>query len=351
MSFLISCRKPQETYFLYIFYFMLLVILGGIINIIFNYINNKIFPNTNNANDTSDIKKENQLILKFIRYIAFSLFFIPEFKNNLSKKNKNSNFKYNYKFEDIANIGFTSLFFLIDDFINIFDYNSNSKNERLFSNNHAIFYFFSFIFSILIFKKNNHIHQYISIIIIIILAIYRIIIKSIYNLNNNLLNIVMLLSINIVDSFSMAFIYANFKIVMEKYFFSYYKTLYIFGFINGIIILIIYLILSYIPCKEKNLFCQIGYNDHYYFDNIMSFFHSHNWLQIINIFVCNLISSFNFIFIIAINYKFTICHSFFIIQFSELTMTLTELSSYKNKIISSSILICCILEILILWIK
>lgn len=104
------------------------------------------------------------------------------------------------------------------------------------------------------------------------------------------------------------------KGLMQFKFFSPYKVCYTFGIINGIIILIIYFIVSEFKCKKESLFCKVKYNDEFYFDNIFAIIHGYNIGQIfllIGLGICLGIA--RLIFNIIINY-YSVCHIFVFLQ-------------------------------------
>ena len=121
---------------------------------------------------------------------------------------------------------------------------------------------------------------------------------------------------------------------MEYKYFSPYKVTYIFGFINSILLVAIYFIVSYIPCNcnyslicdaKDNIYfseyikiCNLLYKDNkYYFDNIYSAF---NFVEpnnimikiiiiILIIFYSILLGAFSLLINIVIN-NYTVLHIF-----------------------------------------
>ena len=60
-------------------------------------------------------------------------------------------------------------------------------------------------------------------------------------------------------SFLSSINYGLFKTLMNKYYFSPYKLSYVIGLINMIILIIICIILTFIPCNEyTKFFCRIA---------------------------------------------------------------------------------------------
>jgi hypothetical protein len=112
----------------------------------------------------------------------------------------------------------------------------------------------------------------------------------------------------ILSSITNAIYYGYFKIFMDKYFFSPYKVLYLFGILNVFIFTVYCLISTYIPCNN-NYYCFIEYNNKYYLDNIKNFFNNDSSLIIIFTLI-NIYSSFSDIFLIMIVQSYTLCHTF-----------------------------------------
>ena len=115
---------------------------------------------------------------------------------------------------------------------------------------------------------------------------------------------------------------------MEYKYFSPYKATYIFGFINSILLLTIYFIVSNIPCncyyslicdsEEKNYLnkriniCNLLYNERHYFDNIYSSFNLGDEIipKIVFVFFYSiLLGAFSLLINIVIN-NFTVLHIF-----------------------------------------
>ena len=94
---------------------------------------------------------------------------------------------------------------------------------------------------------------------------------------------------------------------MEIKYFTPYRVLYIFGFINSFLLLIIYFIVSFIPCD--NFVCYLEYDNKKYFDNIFSAFEVNIKIIIGFIFTLICLGVANFL-IYYIIHKYTICHIF-----------------------------------------
>ena len=327
------------TFIIYIF----LYLYGYITYIIFKY-NNKLEEIENNKNN---------LMFILIGVFLQSLFFIPElFIKRFSSSNNNTfkEIKYNFKFKDILTIIFVDIILLINIFIK-FLFLIKTKIEILSGIESNIFYISIFFMTILLFKKNYYIHQYISIIIIILLGI----IESIFNFfqedsEDIIFNeIIIELSLYLINNIAFSFYLGYFKIFMEKYYFSPFKIFYLFGMINTLIILIILFIISYIPCEES-LFCNIKYKNKYYFDNIYAYFTNNDFSIILYNFLSYLISSsYDFIFIITIhNYPF--CYVFFPQKVYEFLKDLYEIFINKNIYKKYFLIITNILEFILILI-
>ena len=183
--------------------------------------------------------------------------------------------------------------------------------------------FFLFIFSIIFYHKKFYKHQYFSIIALLIshLALLSIQYKSfkVETLYYSLFQIV----VSIFDSIFIIYI----KELMEYKFLSPYRTLYIFGIINFILLLIIYFIVSFIKCNYY--FCYLNFNNNNYFDNIFSVFDKLD----INIILLMLFSSILFGLLSLFNYiiinNYTVCHLSLFTQNGNI-ITLFNMNNKKN---------------------
>ena len=256
----ISFEKPPKKYLLLVFYYFIFSILCNLIKSIFNIW----------IEESDTDKRENYIIETFIFSIGISLLFIPELflKKKSFQSNKTSDFKYKYKIKDIFFIGLIYLLILLHNFGNIFleAYILERTKEEILSYFYSLDYLFIFIISILYFKNTHYKHQYISLSIIIILTIIRNLIKlgqyNFFSFNGK--DIIIESFLIILKSSTNSLFNAFFKILIEKYYFSIYKILYLFGFINAIIFLILIFIFTYIPCGQ-NFLCSIEYDNKFYF--------------------------------------------------------------------------------------
>ena len=123
-----------------------------------------------------------------------------------------------------------------------------------------------------IFKMTYYKHQKIAILIIIIIGVIRsIITMSIFDKFNY-----KQLLIEIFIHSGDAIIYGYIKALMEFKYFSPFQCCYLFGIVNTPLIIIVYFIVSHIPCNNKFL-C----GEKKYFDNIYSLFDIFNFNELI----------------------------------------------------------------------
>ena len=169
----------------------------------------------------------------------------------------------------------------------------------------SIEFIFLFLISLIIFKKRYYKHQYISILFIIILEMIRYIIKpnNISGFKQNYdrkdkygnetmpyighqrtINSWYEFFFQIVRATIDAIFIGYCKFLMEVKFFSPYKVTYLFGLICLVIILIIYIILSFISVEEKNKYNFIKYKGKYYIENLFSVFCDFTFLQFLGLF-------------------------------------------------------------------
>ena len=151
------------------------------------------------------------------------------------------------------------------------------------------------------------------------------------------------LSFQIIIGLFEAIIFTYSKYLMEIKFFSPYKATYIFGFINGIITLILLIIISYFSVGSLGL-VESKYS-YYYFDNYYFIFDNFNIGQIILIFFSTIFLGINkLIFNITINY-FTVCHLFLLFPVIEFSTNIKQEILNKFGIVPLLIInICDVLE-------
>ncbi len=131
------------------------------------------------------------------------------------------------------------------------------------------------------------------------------------------------------------------KILFEKYYFSLYKVTYLVGVINGIIVIIIYIIISIKPIEKNNIFGTVEYEGKYYFDNINSFFNGYNLGEIIFYFIYYIINSIrDFIMINIIIENYSISYIFLPFNVISILGNIIEIFKYYDFEIS---LICLLI--------
>ena len=310
----ISCGKCDKRYFKLLFFFILLNII--IIILTGKYITN-VF-----------------LLKPLLIYIGMALCFIPELILKKKSQNKNEteiteindNRKMKGYIENIYNdlsdkiekrdyihIIFISLVLILIDFIKIF----LRKKEKC---DDAQYYFtelpFLLIISIYFYNINFYKHQYLSIIILTFSGFIQYIIKILYYYKptSNFIDIIIDFFLQIIIGLGEAIYFSYVKSLIQFKFCSPYKVCYIFGIINGIIILIIYFIVSEFKCSGESLLCSVKYKGDYYFDNIYAVFTSYNIGQFILCFLLSIcFCSIKIIFNLIINY-YSVCHIFLFLQ-------------------------------------
>ena len=308
--------------------------------------------------------RTNKLLPSTLIYIGQFLCFIPII---ISKKynNKKSSAK-NYKspieivyifnnsnnfitFKDKILIIIVCFLTLINDIINIL-INYLIKIGNILFNQEFYFmeYLLLFLISKSIFKLNYYKHQNYSIIFIILFGLLKYLAKlySEKNLVNNYKEIILVLLLQILQTFIDSYIIGNVKILMEYKYLSPYLICSTFGLINGFITIISYFIVTYIPCN--NNFCELIYNNEYYFDNIYSIFDNIYPIEIFLYIYTIFQSGIYQILIYTIVNDFTICHIFLFYQIIEFADSFIEIFSTNINIVVLYILIICgIFEIFI----
>ena len=290
------------------------------------------------------------LMENILKNIMLTLFIIPEFILNYIFKTENKKTKkIKLTPKKIMHIIICSICYLL-----------NHISEKMLLYKPDLCYFhgprllISFIFSKYVFKNKYYRHQYFSLIIILALLITSNTCE-IYWTHNWFQKyptsgfIVGFITSLMFGTFQFISEVCYSKIFIEEYLFSPFKICYFFGFINTIVGIIVYIIVSYISSHYEYL-QFVYYKNKYYFDNYKEFienFYSpgffygllYSLLEIIFIFVVNLIvqkytlSHIYFIFVISI----------FILQIQVARENLKINKKFKYLIII--IVICFILEI------
>ena len=144
-----------------------------------------------------------------------------------------------------------------------------NKQNLIYITNYTYQFEFIFLFLVSKFLYNTkyYKHQNISMIILVLIAL----IKFIFNFyETEIEKVAFLLLFYIIYSFFKTLLICYIKGLMEYKYFSIYKASYIFGMIDLIIVTIVYIIISFIPCETD--YCKIEYNGKKYFGNIILIF-------------------------------------------------------------------------------
>ena len=152
-------------------------------------------------------------------------------------------------------------------------------------------------------------HQYFSIIILTLIGIGDVIFK---HYDEGIGKFFIGLSYRIGYSFLKSLLIIYIKGLMEFKHITPYKACFIFGIFNFIIVTIAYVIISFIPCSAG--LCSVEYNGNTYFVNIILIF-SLSGLYMLIFFILKAVSTIlNYIII----HDFSVCHSFLLINVSEI---------------------------------
>jgi len=190
-----------------------------------------------------------------------------------------------------------------------------------------------------IFKKTYYKHQKIAIIIIIIIGAFKSIITvsafKKFNYKQLLLEI-------FIHS-GTAIIYGYMKILMEFKYFSPFQCCYLLGIVNTPLIIIVYFIVSYIPCNNKFLCCEKKY-----FDNIYSLFNNFNFNELIFLILECICEGIGLLLIYIIMNKFTFYHALIPFHALFFFINLLEKQTTTAEVIIS--VVCLIIEIIFILI-
>ena len=226
----------------------------------------------------------------FLNFFGESLMFIPYFFFEKEKKIKDTSNEDNEKRQSVeyifnnpyetnfSNKEITFLFIccllsviyqLLTKFKLLFQADKKNKNiyDLITNDEYTLFSsVFMFIISARYFKYKYYSHQYFSIIVITISGMVLFIIRCIITESTTFF------FISIVTSLLCSIIYGYKKLLMDFKFFSIYKTSYVFGIVNSLLIAIIYFIFSFFSC-EYEVLCRVAENDDktskHYIDNII----------------------------------------------------------------------------------
>ena len=317
----ISFGYFNKKYFLYVFYYFLLNV-GKNLNLkLFTHFSEEI---------KSFIEDQPNIIIKvFNNSIGLSLCIIPEIifntrsrkddEGNQKEKEVKKKFGNKKRVHTLINSVMILIYFSLDKYM--------VKEPSNLYYNCIIFIIFLFCISVFFFKNKYYKHQYFSLIGIIVLLLISYLFQNLFA--KSFSAIVLLVNILIGISKSIAFGYS--QLVMEKYYYSPYKTCYVFGMINSIISLVIYFIISHIPCNHD---CKINYKGHYYFDNIYSFFSKLTAKQAAYVLIFHFLEVNKLILFNLIIEKYSLCHLFIpdlIISFFHIAESYYENEDVKNK--------------------
>ena len=307
----------------------------------------------------------NNILIPFSYYFGRLLCLIPEyiikscFKKEKNLTQKKSNIKYiyndqlkNIKCSDILKIIGISILSLIQSlyllhlligvFLDIDIPQNDNTNDNNFPNlgKFSFIYIMNFILSKFILKRNYYNHHYFSICIITIIGLinffYYEYLKG-EGISDIILDIIIILILSLINSSTSVYK----KFLIEKKYFSIYKTCYIFGFINIIMIIIINLIVSSLSgvCKSE---------ENCYVLKIKSFF---NELISIKVTMYLTLSIFSGIFGITVNYILTNYSPFHLILPLALFMLIIEIFSIiksLNNIINILLFLLYIFEFILI---
>ena len=155
------------------------------------------------------------------------------------------------------------------------------------------------------------------------LSLIKFFVENIFNFINNFFIYLGLFIALLILSFLNSLILVFVKGLMQYKYISPYKTIYSMGFVNFTILAIIYIILTFIPCEANT--CQVEYDGKKYVANIFSAFNYSGLILLLGYAVKPFMTLLNYI---TIN-EFSVCHSFLILNVSELY---TVMSVDDNKI-------------------
>jgi len=338
MRFCISFGKFDSKYFIYCFLFLIVEIFLCLFN-----------------NDDSDenIINKHKLLDSTCYFFGYLLNFFPEWirnRNSISKEKpianglkeeKTQSFEYIYNKPDhkylpkkeLIKIFFISIFLLLTEFLRIIQIIKYKIIEYEDS-----FIFIEFLLILLIPHSSEvyYKHQKFSFLIFTLIEIIKIIVLILGKQSINYLAIFMEIIISIIY----AFYYIYIKRLMQSIFISPYKCNFIIGIINFPLIIIIYLIISFIPLGNKN-------GDLLYIDNIFTIFK--NGFDLINVirlisfpFAYGLYTSiFN-----KVIYDYTLYHSYILLLLENFIEDIIN----KDKTFNIFIISCFFIELIMILI-
>ena len=314
--------------------------------------------------------ENNKLLKSFMKYLGLTYLLFGELiRKKIVHKKGDEPIKNLIKTKDIIMISLVSFLFLLGEFLAVFLKIKTTGFINIDERYNSIEFIFLFLISLIIFKNRYYKHQYISILFIIIFEMIRYIIKpknksffkQNYEQNNKSGNETMPYrgqqrTINswyefffqIVRAIIDAIFVGYSKFLMEIKFFSPYKVTYLFGLICLVVILIIYIILSFISVEEKNKYNFIKYKGKYYIENLFSIFCDFTFLQFLGLFLYSISSGiYQFLYNFIIK-DYTMCHFFLYYQFNAVYSGIV--GSTYNKLVFSIIIISAVFELFITFV-
>ena len=237
----ISCsnaRKKNESKFLYFIFFCLFIEFFTFILDLF----------TVNLPSMKISFNKHFLIKPFLTYFGIFLCFIPELLINRRLFTFDTGGK-KLTLLEILFLFIICIFLLINDFLQIYIRIKSQKEADYFYVDDILFLILFFMcFSIFIKNMKFYRHHILSAFIIVILSISRCLIQiDTFNFSY--------LLIGMINSFLETVIFSYINYLIVKKYFSVYKICFLIGLINCIILIIVSIIVSNIPC-EKSLFCS-----------------------------------------------------------------------------------------------
>ena len=194
------------------------------------------------------------------------------------------------------------------------DNDSNSTYNVVLIINFLVYAFnfeliFLFLFSKIMYGIHYYKHQHVSIAVIAIIALVNLIVK---NLNKGIDIFIGHFIYHLLYSFFKSLMAVYIKGLMEYKYISPYKACYIFGMTNFVIVTIVYIIVTFLPC-DKGV-CRTDYNGKTYFGNIVLLFTIPGLFVLFILFLKAFILILNYITI----HDFSVCHSFLLIHISQI---------------------------------
>ena len=272
-------------------------------------------------------KIKNILLYLLLFYIGQSLFVFPEiiinkciFKKkdqNKTIRNKKSRLSIKYIYNNLIELSQKDKFIIfimsfvifIVDVLKVIIIKLFQKSEILISCDiyNTFLLIFLLLFSKSFFKIKYYKHQNISIFIFIITLL----IIILFNITFNLKEIYIFLY-QICSSFFDAIVGIFIKYLIHYKYFSHFKAAYVFGFINSILLIIVYVIVSFIPCDLS--LCDIKYNEKFYIDNILYIYNNLNLKTTVLYIITSIFFGFvSIIYNYVIDY-YTVCCFFLVIN-------------------------------------